>query len=161
MTHSLGHKAVSGAIWASINRFGSMSMQFVVNIILARLLLPVDFGMIGMLTIFIAISQTLIDGGFGSALIQKKNPTQKDYSTIFFWNLFFSGILYLILCLCAPLIAKFYSMPNLSSILRVLALSLILSGIVSIQKVRLQKELAFKIIAVVDLVSYALWSGNW
>lgn len=156
MTHSLGHKAVSGAIWASINRFGSMSMQFVVNIILARLLLPADFGMIGMLTIFIAISQTLIDGGFGSALIQKKNPTQKDYSTIFFWNLFFSGILYLILFLCAPLIAKFYSMPNLSSILRVLALSLILSGIVSIQKVRLQKELAFKIIAVVDLISYAL-----
>lgn len=156
MTHSLGHKAVSGAIWASINRFGSMSMQFVVNIILARLLLPADFGMIGMLTIFIAISQTLIDGGFGSALIQKKNPTQKDYSTIFFWNLFFSGILYLILFLCAPLIAEFYSMPNLSSVLRVLALSLILSGIVSIQKVRLQKELAFKIIAVVDLVSYAL-----
>ena len=73
MAESLGHKATTGAIWASIDRFGIMVLQFVVNLILARLLLPQDFGAVGMLAIFIAVSQVLIDGGFGSALIQKKN----------------------------------------------------------------------------------------
>lgn len=133
-----------------------MCIQFVVNLILARVLLPADFGMIGMLAIFIAVSQTLIDGGFGSALIQKKNPTQVDYSTIFFWNLFFSCILYLLLFFCAPLIANFYSMPLLTNVLRVLALSLIITGVFAIQKIRLQKMLAFKKIAMINLIAYGM-----
>lgn len=105
MSESLGNKATVGAVWATIDRFGSMTLQFIVNLIMARLLVPADFGAIGMLAIFIAVSQTLIDGGFSSALIQKKEPSQTDYSTIFFWNIFFSACLYLILFISAPLIA--------------------------------------------------------
>lgn len=151
MSESLGEKAAQGAIWATVDRFGSMTIQFVVNLILARLLLPADFGMIGMLTIFITVSQALIDGGFGSALIQKKDPTQSDYSTIFFWNLIFSTVMYLVLFVSSPLIAKFYDMPMLSKVLRVLSLSLIFSSIFAIQRTRLQKMLAFKTIAVINL----------
>lgn len=156
MSDSLGHKATQGAVWATIDRFGSMAIQFVVNLVLARLLLPKDFGMIGMLAIFIAVSQTLIDGGFGSALIQKKEPTPTDYSTIFLWNLIFSGLLYSILYISSPLIAKFYSMPLLSDVLRVMALCLIVTGVFAIQRVRLQKKLAFKTIAFVNLSAYSL-----
>lgn len=153
---SIGYKAAKGAIWAIIDRFGSMAIQFVVNLLLARLLLPADFGIIGMLAIFIAVSQTLIDSGFGSALIQKKNPSQTDYSTIFFWNLMFSTLLYIILYIFSPLIADFYSMPKLNEVLRVMALSLIITGVFAIQRTRLQKMLAFKTIAFINLSAYAL-----
>ena len=156
MSESLSQSAAKGAIWATSDRFGSMIIQFVVNLILARLLLPEDFGIIGMLAVFTAISQTLIDGGFGSALIQKKTPSQTDYSTIFYWNIGFSSILYFVLFFTAPLIAEFYRMPVLCEVLRVLALSLILNGALSIQKTRLQKELAFKAIALVNLSSYLI-----
>lgn len=156
MSESLGHKATSGAVWASVDRFGIMVLQFVVNLILARLLLPEDFGAIGMLAIFIAVSQVLIDGGFASALIQKKNPTQIDYSTIFFWNIGFSTFLYLILFLCAPAISRFYSMPVLSNVLRVMGLSIIINSIFSIQKNRLQKQFAFKLMAITELSAYIL-----
>ena len=156
MTESLGYKAARGAIWATIDRFGSMAMQFAVNLILARILLPEDFGIIGMLTIFIIVSQILIEGGFGAALIQKKNPTQRDFSTILFWNIGFSVFLYLILFLSAPLIASFFNVALLCIVLRIMSLSLILNGIIAIQRTRLQKNLEFKKIAFVNLISYAL-----
>lgn len=156
MIESLGHKAASGAIWASIDRFGFMALQFGVNLILARLLTPADFGIIGMLAIFIAVSQVLIDGGFGSALIQKKNPTQTDYSTIFYWNIGFSLFLYAILFLCSPLVAKYFSMPILSDVLRAIGLNLIISSIMAIQMTRLRKELAFKKIAITNISSYVI-----
>jgi Membrane protein involved in the export of O-antigen and teichoic acid len=156
LAESLGHKATTGAIWASIDRFGIMVLQFVVNLILARLLLPQDFGAVGMLAIFIAVSQVLIDGGFGSALIQKKEPTQTDYSTILFWNIGFSSVLYLILFICAPVISEFFSMPILSDVLRVMGLSLIINSVFGIQKNRLQKQLAFKLIAIMELSSYVI-----
>lgn len=158
-SESLGQKATKGAIWASVDRFGSMGIQFIVNLILARILLPADFGIIGMLTIFIAVSQTLIDGGFGSALIQKKHPTQTDYSTIFFWNLILAVFLYIILYFLSPYIAIFYSMPQLTDVLRVMALTLIITGIYAIQKTRLQKMLAFRSITIVNLSAYTLGAG--
>lgn len=158
MAESLGHKAAKGAVWASIEKFSMMGLQFGVNLILARLLLPADFGAIGMLAIFIAVSQVLIDGGFGSALIQKKNPTQTDYSTIFFWNLAFSSFLYLILFLCAPLIADYYDMPILSGVLRGIGISLITNSVVAVQRVRLQKSLAFKTLAITNLSAYIFGS---
>lgn len=154
MAETLGHKAATGAIWATVDKFGSMGLQFSVNLILARLLSPADFGMIGMLAIFIAVSQTLIDSGFASALIQKKIPTQTDFSTIFYWNIIFSSFLYFILYVSAPYIAHFYSMPMLSEVLRVIALNLIITGALAIQRTRLQKDLAFKTICTVNLGSY-------
>ena len=112
----LGRKAFSGAVWASFDKFGTMALQFIVNLILARLLMPSDFGCIGMLAIFVIVSQTIIDGGFGNALIQKKEPTQIDYSTIFYWNILFAFILYFLLFISAPFIAFFYNMPLLSEV---------------------------------------------
>ena len=81
---STKQKAFTGVMWSSVQRFGVMAITFVSNIILARLLSPDDYGCIGMLMIFISLSASFIDGGFGSALIQKKEPTNEDYSTIFF-----------------------------------------------------------------------------
>ena len=107
-----------------------------------------------MIAIFIAVSAVLIDGGFNSALIQKKEPTQTDYSTILYWNIGISIILYLILFLISPLIARYFSMPILADVLKVLGIYLIISSIFGIQKNRLSKCLAFKCIAITDLSAY-------
>lgn len=151
MAESLGHKAASGAVWVTIDRFGRMALQFGVNLILARLLLPSDFGIIGMLAIFMAVSQTLIDSGFGSALIQKKNPTQTDYSTIFYWNLLFAIVLYGILFAISPLVGKFFHLPILTKVLRIVGLNLIISNIFAIQSTALRKKLAFRTLTLTNL----------
>ncbi|MDE7414476.1 MAG: lipopolysaccharide biosynthesis protein [Muribaculaceae bacterium] len=156
MDHTFVKKGISGAVWASLDRFGFMVIQFTMNLILARLLTPEDFGIIGMLTIFIAISQTLIDGGFNAALIQKKEATQTDYSTILYWNIGFSFVLYLILFVCATQIGKFFKMEILCGVLRVIAVTIVLNAIISVQRARLQKKLAFKTLAVVNLSSYII-----
>lgn len=155
---SLGKKAFSGAIWASVDKIGTMALQFFVNIILARLLMPSDFGCIGMLAIFVIVSQTIIDGGFGSALIQKKEPTQTDYSTIFYWNILFAIILYFILFYSAPFIASFYKMPLLCDVLRVMGVNLVISSFGIIQINRQRKQLAFQRIALINIISYLLAS---
>lgn len=154
MAESLGHKAITGTIWASIDRMSTMAIQFIINLILARLLMPEDFGYIGMLAIFISVSQTLIDGGFGSALIQKKEPSQTDYSTVFYWNLLFAIFLYSLLFLCAPFVASFFRLPLLCRILRILGVILIINAFVIVQNNRLRKQLAFRTIALVNISSY-------
>ena len=136
MEVGLKQKAASGIIWSSLQKFGTMGISFVSNIILARLLSPEDYGCIGMLMIFILVANTFIDGGFGSALIQKKEPTQKDYSTIFYWNLLLSIVLYFALFVSAPLIARFYNLPLLSPVLQVQGLVLILNSLSIIQQNR-------------------------
>lgn len=133
-----------------------MIMQFVVNLILARLLLPSDFGAIGLIYIFLAVSQTLIDGGFGAALIQNKQPSQTDYSTIFYWNLMLASLLYISLFISAPLIARFYKLPELIGIIRVIGLSLIVDALSIIQQNKLRKQLEFKKLAIVTVLAYAL-----
>lgn len=152
--NSLGKKAFSGALWSSFDKGGAMALQFIVNLILARLLMPSDFGCIGMLTIFVVVSQTVIDGGFGGALIQKKEPTQTDYSTIFYWNILFAMGLYLLLFLMAPLIASFYKMPVLCDVLRVIGANLIINSFGIIQINRQRKQLAFRRIALINISSY-------
>ena len=140
-------------IWSSLQRFGTMGISFVSNIVLARLLTPDDYGCIGMLMIFIALSNTFIDGGFGSALIQKKRPTSDDYSTIFFWNIFLSVVLYAVLFLCAPLIADFYNIELLSKVLQVQGVILIINALGIIQANQLRKQLKFKAIAKITLAA--------
>lgn len=151
-----GKKILSGTFWATSDKLISMGMQFLTNLILARLLMPSDFGCIGMLAIFVVVAQIIVDGGFGSALIQKEEPTQVDYSTIFYWNLFFSIGLYLILFAFAPVIASFYRMPLLCIVLRVLGLILLINALGVIQINRLRKQLAFRLIAIVNIVSYLM-----
>ena len=133
-----------------------MTITFAANVILARLLSPSDFGCVGMLMIFIGLSNTFIDGGFGAALIQKKEPTQEDYSTIFYWNILLSIILYILLYITAPLIAKFYHIPLLSIVLRVQGVVLIFNALSVVQNNLLRKQLRFKQLSVVEIVSAIL-----
>lgn len=153
---SLQNKTFNGIIWSAIHRFGTMGITFVSNIVLARLLSPDDFGCIGMLMIFISLANTFIDGGFGSALIQKKTPTKEDYSTIFYWNLLLAVLLYCVIFICAPHIATFYEIPKLSSVLRVQAIILFFNALSIVQQNILRKQLLFKKLAVVNIVSAIL-----
>lgn len=153
MAENLKQKAASGMVWTSIQKFASIGISFISGIILARLLTPDDYGCIGMLSIFMVIATTFVDGGFASALIQKKRPTQEDYSTIFFFNLGMSMLMYSILFFSAPAIARFYKMPLLCSVLRVQGLVLIINGFSIIQKNQLRKQLRFQKIAVVTLMA--------
>lgn len=148
---NLKQKTVTGIVWSGFQKFGSTMLTFISSIVLARLLTPEDYGYIGMLTIFLVVAATFIDGGFGSALIQKKCPTREDYSTIFYWNFFLSLVLYIVLFLTAPLIADFYNLPLLSSILRVQGLVLIINAVRIVQTNQLRKQLKFRKIATVDL----------
>ena len=138
-------------IWTTIQRFAGMGISFISGIILARLLTPEDYGAIGMLTIFMLVAQSFLDSGFGAALIQKKRPTQEDYSTVFWFNLAMSIVLYLILFVTAPYIAKFYRMPILCNVLRVQALVLIISALTIVQANQLRKTFQFRKIAIVTL----------
>ena len=153
MVKNLKQKAVSGMIWTALRRYSMMSIQFISGIILARLLTPYDYGCIGMLTIFMSLSSTFIDAGFGSALIQKKRPTQEDYSTIFFWNMGVATLMYAILYFSAPAIGRFYEIPLLSSVLRVQAVVLFINAFNLVQLNQLKKNLNFKIISIVTIVT--------
>lgn len=149
-----GQKIVGGTIWVAVDRVGTILLQFVTNLVLTRLLMPEDFGCIGMLAIFMAVSQVFIDAGFGSALIQDQNVTQEDYSTIFYWNLLLSFFLYVILFCAAPLIAIYFNYPILCKVLRIFGLTLIINALTIVQNNRLRKELAFRPLAFINLSSY-------
>ncbi|WP_295732404.1 lipopolysaccharide biosynthesis protein [uncultured Muribaculum sp.] len=153
MGDNLGKRAIKGTIWASVDRIGSMGLQFVVNLVLARLLTPADFGAIGMIMIFILVSQVFVDGGFSSALIQRKDSDQTDFSTIFFWNIGVGMLFYLTVFLGAPFVARFYEMPVLEPVLRVLGVTLIFNAAISVQTTRLQKSLSFGSLAAIDIAS--------
>lgn len=156
MQENLKAKTVSGMIWSALQRFGTMGISFVSNIVLARLLTPDDYGCIGMLAIFITISNTFVDGGFGSALIQKKEPTQVDYSTIFWWNLFLSIILYGVLLISAPAVSRFYNIPLLESVLQVQGVVLIINALNIVQTNQLRKSINFKRLATIHIVSHII-----
>ena len=153
MQQGLRQKAVKGVVWTALQRYSTMLIQFVSGIILARLLTPYDYGCIGMLAIFMLLAEAFIDGGFGSALIQKKNPTQTDYSTIFFWNLGLSVVLYVVLFLSAPAIARFYGIPELSDVLRVQGTILFIYAFNIVQRNQLRKKLNFKVLSIVTILT--------
>jgi teichuronic acid exporter len=141
---SLKTKTINGLIWNTIDKFAVQGIGFGIGIVLARILMPSDYGLIGMLAIFIAISQLMIEGGFSSALIQKHKPTNVDYSTIFYFNFIVAAIFYLILFLTAPLIASFYEVPQLTLITRVVSLSILINALSIVQQTRLTISLDFK-----------------
>ncbi len=154
----LKQKAVSGVIWSAVERFSIKGVQFVLGLILARLLTPSDYGLIAMLTVFMSISYAFIDGGFANALIQCKERTEKDYSTVFYVNLSLSVFFYIGLFFAAPYIADFYNQPELESIARVYMLNLIINSFVSINRVKVTINLNFKVQAKITLRS-AIISG--
>jgi teichuronic acid exporter len=150
---SLKQKTISGLMWSSFDNIASLGIQFIFGIILARLLTPKEFGLIGMLTIFIAVSQSFIDSGFANALIRKRDCTQTDYSTVFFYNLG-SGILFFILLLFfAPLISIFFKEPELKPIIQVLAFVLIIDSLTIIQRTILTKCIDFKLQTRISIIA--------
>jgi teichuronic acid exporter len=149
----LKQKTLNGLIWSFIDSFSNQGVQFTVGIILARILSPREFGLIGMLTIFIAISQSFVDSGFSRALIRKKNCTQADYSTIFYFNLLISVVFYIILYISSSAISSFFEEPQLEILLQVLGLGIILNAFGIIQRTILTKNINFKIQTKVSLVA--------
>ena len=140
----LGKKTISGVLWSGIERLLVQGLQFILGIVLARLLLPADYGLIGMLTIFFAISLAIVDSGFSQALIQRKNVTQTDYSTVFYFNLLTSLCIYASLYFSSPYIAAFFEEPRLTLITRVISLSILFNALSIIQIAKLTKALDFK-----------------
>lgn len=140
-------------VWTALQKYSIIFIQFVSGIILARLLTPYDYGCIGMLTIFMMLAQTFIDSGFGSALIQKKKPTQIDYSSIFWWNIGMAVIMYALLYVSAPAIARFYDIPLLSKVLRIQGLVLFIYAFNIIQQNQLRKNLNFKLLSIVSITT--------
>lgn len=153
MAESVRKQLAHGVLWNFIEKILMEGAQFVIGIILARLLLPSDFGLIGMLAIFIAISNVFIDGGFAKALIQKKECTDIDYSTAFVSNIVVSLIIYVILFVSAPWIALFYHEPILIDLTRVLALNFILGSFNIVQRARLMSVVDFKSLAKIKVSS--------
>ena len=150
---NLRQKAASGMVWTAVQKYSQMGIQFISGIILARLLTPYDYGCIGMISIFMVLAEAFIDGGFGSALIQKKNPTQEDYSTIFWWNLGMALLLYGVLYASAPAIARFYDIPILCNVLRVQGLVLFIYAFNLVQRNQLRKKMNFKVLSIVAIVT--------
>ena len=149
----LRNKTLSGVKWNAIGRFSTQGISFVIGILLARILSPSDYGVIGMIGIFMAIAQTFIDSGFGSALIRKIDCTDTDYSTAFYFNIAVGIISYLILFFAAPLIADFFKTPILVDIVRVLSINLFLNSLTIVQTAILTAAVDFKSQAKISLIA--------
>lgn len=138
------NKVIKAGLWSAIERFSVQGISFFVQLILARMLMPEDYGLIGMLLVFISIAQSFIDSGFSTALIQKKDSDNLDLSTVFHFNCFISILLYIILFFSAPLISDFYNQPLLNNLLRILGLTLIINSLSIVQRTILIKNIDFK-----------------
>ena len=159
MSSSLKSKTAYALFWSFFERIGQQGIQFIIAIILARLLLPEQFGLIAMLTIFMAVAQSFIDSGFGSALIQKKDANHLDECSIFYFNILVGFMAAGLLCLIAPEIAIFYKTPSLVPLTRVLSLNLIINAFGVIQTALLTKRIDFKIQMKVSCVA-SIISGS-
>lgn len=139
-----GEKIVSGMFWRFGEKITAQGISFVVSIILARILLPSDYGVVAIVNVFITIADIFVTSGISTSLIQKKDATKLDFSTIFYCGLFLSCFLYLIMFLVAPVIANFYGMPILVSVIRVFSLKLPISAINSVQNAYVSRKMDFK-----------------
>lgn len=158
MEDSLKNKTVKGIVWSSIERFSVQGIQFLVMIVMARLLTPKDYGLVGMVAIFIAVAQSLVDSGFSQALIRKQNRTETDNSTVFYFNIVVGILLYLVLFAIAPWVADFYNSPELTALMRVICLSVVFNSFVVVQRALLTVNIDFKTQAKASLTA-AVVSG--
>jgi teichuronic acid exporter len=151
--NNLRDQTITGFKWSFLDNVGRLGGQFIIGIILARLLDPSDFGLIGMLTIFIVIGQSLTNSGFGQALIQKKNADNVDFSTVFYFNILASIIIYLLIYAAAPLIAQFYGQPQLVLLTKVISFVFVIEAFGRIHNVFLEKRLDFKAPSIIGVLS--------
>ena len=163
---------VSNILWRLAERGGTQAVSFLVSLVLARLLTPEDYGVVSLVTVFTAILTLFVDGGFSSALIQNQKTDQTDYSTVFYFNLFVSVILYGCMYMAAPWIAVFYAQPSLTNYIRVLSLSLVIGGANGVQQALVAKRMEYRrffyaslsgtlLSAMVGVVLALLGLGPW
>lgn len=153
MADNLKSKVVKGTFWAFLERISGQLVGFGVGIILARLLSPTDYGTVALLGIFTAIAGVLADSGFGGALIQKKDATELEYNSVFYLSLVLTGVLYLVLFSIAPWVARFYNIPELCPILRVVSISLLFNSINSIQGAELARKMLFHLSFRISMIT--------
>ena len=156
MAESLKHKTVKGLGWSALDNAARYGMQFVIGIVLARLLSPDDYGLLGLVGIFTVVCTALVNGGFTTALIRKKDATEDDYNTAFICNFGMSLLLYAVIFVCAPLIASFFNRWELTALVRVSSLGLIIGALGMVQQTRLTKRIDFKTQTKITLVASAI-----
>ena len=150
---NLKSKAATGFFWSAITTFSIQGIGLSITLILARILTPSDYGIVGILGIFFSFTQMFIESGFGNALIQKSDRTEIDFNTVLYFNFFISVLLYLLLFICAPLISNYFKIPELVLITRVLSLNIIISSLNIVQQVKCNINLDFKTPAFINIFS--------
>lgn len=155
----LKDKAIAGVKWNAIGRFSTQGVNFVIGLVLARLLSPSDYGVVGMVGIFFAIAQTFIDSGFASALIRKNDCNDADYSTAFYFNIIVAIVCSICLSLVSPFIADFFNTPILKDIVRVMSLNMLIGSFAIVHSTKLTHLIDFKSQAKVGLIT-AIISGS-
>lgn len=176
MSENIKKDTLKGVKWTAIEKIALQGIQFVIGLILARLLTPSDFGLVGMLAIFISVSQTFVDGGFSNALIRKLDRSDTDCSTAFYFNIVVGLVCYGLLFVSSPWIAEFFNVPILKDLLRVLSISIFINSLAVVQVAKLTVDINFKAQARATVCSvvlsgcigilmaykgYGVWSLAW
>lgn len=156
MSENLKKDTTKGVFWSLIERFGTQGVQFLVMLVMARLLSPNDYGVVGLLVVFVSIAQAFVDGGFSQALIRKKDRTEIDNSTVFYFNIVVSVVIYLIFYLFAPYVSVFYNMPTLTPFMRVICLSIIINAFGVVQRALFNANIDFKAQAKASLIAIVI-----
>ena len=156
VAESLKNKTVKGLGWSALDNVARYGMQFVIGIVLARLLSPDDYGLLGLTGIFTVVCTALVNGGFTTALIRKKDATDDDFNTAFICNLGMSLLLYAVVFVCAPLIADFFGREELVALVRVSSLGLIIGAMGMVQQTRLTKRIDFKTQTKITIIASAI-----
>ena len=159
MITSIKHKAFNGVIWSGVERLSGQLIRFVIGIILARLLMPAEFGLIGMLAIFMGVAQVFVNCGFGEGLIQKQHTTHRDECSVFYFNIAFGIFAGAMLYGAAPWIANFYHQPILTSLTRLMALDVVINSFGLVQTMLLTREIDFKTQLKVSVISTVISGG--
>lgn len=144
MSESLKQKTAKGVLWSSIEQFSVQIIQFVLGLIMARILSPHDYGLVGMILVFTSIAETFVNSGFSNALIRKQNKTEVDYSTAFYFNIVVGVVAYLLLFLLSPLIADFYDEPLLESLTKIVSINVFINSLGIVQRARYSIKVDFK-----------------
>ena len=156
---SLKKQAISGVFWTGLQQFGSQGINFIVSIILARLLLPSEFGLVALIGVFISLGNAFINSGLTNSLIRSENVDDVDFSTVFYFNLIVSVFFYILVFLLAPFISTFYKQPLLIDIIRLYGITFIINAFSTVQSTRLTKILDFKSQMLISIPSIILGGG--
>lgn len=159
MPNSIKHKAIRGIAWSAVEKFSRQGLMTFFTIVIARQLTPADYGLVAMLNIFLVVAQIFVDSGFVEALIQKQNRTEVDYSTTFWFNIGVALLIYALLVLASPLIARFYQEPLLKDIVIWMGLIFVINAFRTVQQAKLNIAMDFRRQAWISVVAISVSGG--